>query len=556
MSTELTAKERRLLKRAAARGDAAPSAAAAASSGTAPAPTATAAVVVAAAGDDGAELNAQERRKRKRTAEAAAGTGAAGGGGGGDGTAASGGGGGGGGGGGDDDSGLNAAQRRKKARAASRGADNPAQPGHLISQADDRDGAAGEAGAAGAGGDGSFSMPPQQRLIVFLGQLPFSATEASVRAHFAAVGECKIRMRTDRKTKKFLGTAFLEVSSEEQMTAVLRLHHSLMDRRRINVERSAKGGGNSRERVAAIKGGRKQMQKSQVAHVRRTFAAVAKEMGCDATHANLDDRAFDFLAWFDRDTARKATEEFFRMNLKKVINHNAFLMGILKRYRTTDGVEEGDEWKNKFVEGSGATDYALAPPPRDTAKARRAAKRAELNENAKTSAFAVAPGTTMQAEISAAEAAAAAATAAYWGGGAKAAIAPAAAAAAPLTAKERRMAKRAVARGEPAPEAAAAAAPAAAAPAAPAAAPAPAAAAAAPLTAKERRMAKRAAARGEPAPEAAAGAAPTAASPAAAPAAAAPAATAPAAAAAAPLTAKERRMAKRAAARGEAPPAQ
>ena len=510
MSTELTAKERRLLKRAAARGDAAPSAAAAASSGTAsssgtaPAPTATAAVVVAAAGDDGAELNAQERRKRKRTAEAAAGTGAAGGGGGGDGTAASGGGGGGG---GDDDSGLNAAQRRKKARAASRGADNPAQPGHLISQADDRDGAAGEAGAAGAGGDGSFSMPPQQRLIVFLGQLPFSATEASVRAHFAAVGECKIRMRTDRKTKKFLGTAFLEVSSEEQMTAVLRLHHSLMDRRRINVERSAKGGGNSRERVAAIKGGRKQMQKSQVAHVRRTFAAVAKEMGCDATHANLDDRAFDFLAWFDRDTARKATEEFFRMNLKKVINHNAFLMGILKRYRTTDGVEEGDEWKNKFVEGSGATDYALAPPPRDTAKARRAAKRAELNENAKTSAFAVAPGTTMQAEISAAEAAAAAATAAYWGGGAKAAIAPAAAAAAPLTAKERRMAKRAVARGEPA-------------------------------------------------PEAAAGAAPTAASPAAAPAAAAPAATAPAAAAAAPLTAKERRMAKRAAARGEAPPAQ
>ncbi|KAF1779593.1 hypothetical protein GQ600_11077 [Phytophthora cactorum] len=54
---------------------------------------------------------------------------------------------------------------------------------------------------------------------------------------------------------------------------------------------------------------------------------------------DVDDRMIDFLSWFDYETAKKALDEYNRCVSDKVNNRKAFFMGILKRFRQTDGVE-------------------------------------------------------------------------------------------------------------------------------------------------------------------------------------------------------------------------
>ena len=63
---------------------------------------------------------------------------------------------------------------------------------------------------------------------VFVGQLPYSATQAMVRAHFEAHGVevMAVRMRFDRDTGKFMGTAFVETTCARGQAKALRLHHS------------------------------------------------------------------------------------------------------------------------------------------------------------------------------------------------------------------------------------------------------------------------------------------------------------------------------------------
>jgi len=60
---------------------------------------------------------------------------------------------------------------------------------------------------------------------------------------------------------------------------------------------------------------------------------------CKLSKSDVDDRMTDFLSWFDYDTAKKALDEFNRCVTSRVMNRRAFFMGILKRFRTTDGVE-------------------------------------------------------------------------------------------------------------------------------------------------------------------------------------------------------------------------
>ena len=86
------------------------------------------------------------------------------------------------------------------------------------------------------------------------------------------------------------------------------------------------------------------------------------------TAADVDDRMIDFLSWFDYETAKVALDEYSRCVTDKVRyaalswpehsfsrdrhadsyffkiwygdrNRKAFIMGILKRFRTTDGAE-------------------------------------------------------------------------------------------------------------------------------------------------------------------------------------------------------------------------
>lgn len=177
-------------------------------------------------------------------------------------------------------------------------------------------------------------------LTLFVGQLPFKATEAQVRKHFAEAGDIQLRMLTDKKTKRFKGTAFIEVKDSKALGAALSRHHTLLNGRRINVELTASGGGNkSEQRRTKIDLLRKKQSTVQVEKARALLEKHVESAESKLIQDDIDDRVIDFLSWFDYETAKKAIAEFNKSVSDRVMNRKAFFMGILKRFVQTDGVE-------------------------------------------------------------------------------------------------------------------------------------------------------------------------------------------------------------------------
>ncbi|CUA67543.1 hypothetical protein RSOLAG22IIIB_07425 [Rhizoctonia solani] len=103
-----------------------------------------------------------------------------------------------------------------------------------------------------------------KRFILFVGNLPYTISKAQILEHFS---ECSpapaIRLLTSKsrtgkpqtavQAAKNKGCAFLEFSSHEAMQAAIRKHHSELAGRRINVELTAGGGGNSDQRKEKLR---------------------------------------------------------------------------------------------------------------------------------------------------------------------------------------------------------------------------------------------------------------------------------------------------------------
>lgn len=90
------------------------------------------------------------------------------------------------------------------------------------------------------------------------GNLGFKTTRESVAQHFKeAAGHIpSVRLLTEKASgsqpPKSRGIAFLEVLSSEEMQKCLKLHHSILNGRQINVELTAGGGGKSAARKGKI----------------------------------------------------------------------------------------------------------------------------------------------------------------------------------------------------------------------------------------------------------------------------------------------------------------
>ena len=108
------------------------------------------------------------------------------------------------------------------------------------------------------------------RYILFLGQIPYDATKSMVRNHFNCIDEdiVDIRLRSkkgelrtmDDGFPQHIGHGFLELKSNSAVSKALNLHNTIIkgcrdDRRprKIKVELSAGGGGNSLTRKRKIK---------------------------------------------------------------------------------------------------------------------------------------------------------------------------------------------------------------------------------------------------------------------------------------------------------------
>jgi nucleolar protein 6 len=105
-------------------------------------------------------------------------------------------------------------------------------------------------------GEGDEAAAKNQRFIVFIGNLPFTATTEQITEHFASIQPQSVRHSTEKGTNKSKGFAFLEFANYDRMKTCLKLyHHSMFDsgiggergKRRINVELTAGGGGSKSE---------------------------------------------------------------------------------------------------------------------------------------------------------------------------------------------------------------------------------------------------------------------------------------------------------------------
>ncbi|KAI2604755.1 uncharacterized protein GGS25DRAFT_501872 [Hypoxylon fragiforme] len=125
---------------------------------------------------------------------------------------------------------------------------------------------------ADSGEDASATGKKAARFIVFVGNLPFAATTEQVTSHFSALHPISVRLLHDAHTGKSRGIAFVEFARYDHMKSALKtFHHTTftcpsgkggrpnkdgtpaVEERKINVELTAGGGGNTANRKDKIR---------------------------------------------------------------------------------------------------------------------------------------------------------------------------------------------------------------------------------------------------------------------------------------------------------------
>jgi RNA recognition motif-containing protein len=306
-SDGMTAKQRRLAKRAAAR----------AATATAGAPTAPPAAPAAPMPDAAADgLTAKQRRLAKRAAARAAEApapapvprGAA--------TSTAG--------------RTTAKERRLAKRAAARGEAAPAltqAPVPPTTTAKERR----LAKRAAARAEAPAAPTKRAPLVAFVGQLHYSTTKERIEQFFRSQGvegSLKVRLLTDAKTKRSRGMAFVECETAEALYACVACHHAHLDGRRVNVEKSAGGG------KATKKDKLKRHRERQDAKIEESVDRVIGEF---VSQGRIEERVFDegvrkLLQRRSGRVANMALEEFASLEGRESFdNPAAYLTKIVCR---------------------------------------------------------------------------------------------------------------------------------------------------------------------------------------------------------------------------------
>ncbi|KAF9448194.1 hypothetical protein P691DRAFT_775618 [Macrolepiota fuliginosa MF-IS2] len=112
----------------------------------------------------------------------------------------------------------------------------------------------------GEGKKGSGKGRGPQRFILFIGNLKYTTSIDSIKAHFSACdAPPEVRLLTPKSssagktTTKSKGCAFLEFSDRTSIQQALKLHHSMLEGRMINVELTAGGGGKGEKRMEKLR---------------------------------------------------------------------------------------------------------------------------------------------------------------------------------------------------------------------------------------------------------------------------------------------------------------
>ncbi|POS87722.1 hypothetical protein EPUL_000317 [Erysiphe pulchra] len=122
------------------------------------------------------------------------------------------------------------------------------------------------------------------RFIVFVGNLPYTATTASIMSHFSKLKPISVRHLTKKDDpSKSRGIAFVEFENyDTHKTALKIMHHSIFDDgqsepRMINVELTAGGGGNTDDRKAKIKSKNERLNEQRIRRIEEEEKAKLKK---------------------------------------------------------------------------------------------------------------------------------------------------------------------------------------------------------------------------------------------------------------------------------------
>lgn len=174
------------------------------------------------------------------------------------------------------------------------------------------------------------------RFTLFVGQLSQDSSVNDIRDHFrnGVDGNVTVRLLSEPKTGVSRGIAFVEFDTVEDVEKGLAMHHSTLHDRRINVERTAAGGGKGEHRQSAISALRTVQRRQKQEETMAIIERFCFEHPDDLLMADVDARVRSFLETIPGPVATKALQEFLETDKSAIANRPAYLMSIIRRIST------------------------------------------------------------------------------------------------------------------------------------------------------------------------------------------------------------------------------
>jgi RNA recognition motif. (a.k.a. RRM, RBD, or RNP domain) len=182
--------------------------------------------------------------------------------------------------------------------------------------------------------------------VVFVGQLDYSTTKQDLFDHFGKElgnhithNNLRIRLLNDKKTGKSRGMAFVEVDTPDLLYACLKLHHTTLHKRRINVERTTGGSKTSAARQERLEKLR-QDQSQYMEYVTQTIIQEFINRG-EIQEGELDEGVVKLCARHSATVVQAALERYVDSNGKDMDNPSAYLTFLLSKL-SVEGIYDRD----------------------------------------------------------------------------------------------------------------------------------------------------------------------------------------------------------------------
>ncbi|OAX44447.1 hypothetical protein K503DRAFT_729529 [Rhizopogon vinicolor AM-OR11-026] len=153
----------------------------------------------------------------------------------------------------------------------------------------------------------------KQRFILFLGNLKYTTTIEAIQAHFAVCDppptvrllapKPAANKLSSKPAIKSKGCAFLEFKHRNALQQGLKLHHSSLDGRQINVELTAGGGGKGEARLSKLKERNKGLESQRHKQLQKKAKSQGEEPVSDMKGA----KRFSTTSGTDPEVQKKRT---------------------------------------------------------------------------------------------------------------------------------------------------------------------------------------------------------------------------------------------------------